>query len=156
MKSYLRTCLECQKRDPNRIEEALHPTYVSLLFQKVGLDVVHMPPCMGYLYIVLARCDLSGWVEGRTLRKADSLAVAKFMWEDIICRHGCFGRLVVDGGRENLGVAEALAARYGIKRVVTSAYHPQANEMIERGHRPIIDALSKMPGKWVENFHAVL
>ena len=156
VKTYLRTCPECQKRDPTRIEEVLHPTYVSFLFQKVGLDVVYMPPCMGFNFIVLARCDLSGWVEGRALRKADSPAVAKFMWEDIICRHGCFGRLVIDGGRENLGVAEALAARYGIKRVVTSAYHPQANGMVERGHRPIVDALSKMPGKWVENLHAVL
>ena len=35
-------------RDPTRIEEALHPTYVSFLFQKVSLDVVHMPPCMGF------------------------------------------------------------------------------------------------------------
>lgn len=147
MKSYLRTCAKCQKRDPTCIEEALHPTYVSLLFQKVGLDVVYMPPCMDFHYNILARCDLSGWVEGQALQKADSSVVAKFMWEDIICRHGCFGRLVVDGGQENLGVAEALAARYSIKRVVTLAYHPQANGMIERGHRPIIDMLSKMPGK---------
>ena len=64
--------------------------------------------------------------------------------------------MVVDGGRENPGVAEALANRYGIKCVVTSAYHPQANGIIERGRRPIIEALSKVPGKWVENFHAIL
>lgn len=159
VKAYVKSCLECQKRDPTRAEEALHPTYVSLLFHKIGLDVVHMPPSIGFHFFVLARCDLSGWVEGRALRKANSMAVAKFMWEDIICRHGCFGKLVVDGGPENLGFAEALARRYGIKRIVTSAYHPQANGMIERGHRPIVDALSKMSeeGKnWPNHFHAAL
>ena len=37
-----------------------------------------------------------------------------------------------------------LTKRYGINRVVVSAYHPQANGMIERGHRPIADSLSKL------------
>ena len=65
-----------------------------------------MPPSTGYHYLVLARRDLSGWVEVRALQKADSPAVAKFMWEDIICKYGCFGKLAIDGERESLGVAE--------------------------------------------------
>ena len=78
------------------------------------------------------------------------------MWENIICCHDCFGKLVIDGGQKNLEVAETLAARYSIKYIVISAYHFQANRMIEQSHKPIMDALSKMLGKWVENLYAVL
>ena len=74
--------------------------------------------------------------------------------------HGCFQRLVLDGGPDNNDLAEELARRYRIKRVVTSAYHPQANGMVERGHQPIVDGLAKITeggfSNWVRNLHAVL
>ena len=102
-----------------------------------------MLPCKGYRFLVVARCDLSGWVEAKPLRTLSFRAVADFLWEDI-CRHSCFGKLIIDGGSENKDAVAELAERYGIKKVVVSAYHPQANGMIERGHRPIINALLKM------------
>ena len=160
VRSYVRTCEQCQRRDPSRLEEGLHPTWVTLFWQKAGLDVVYMPLCEGIKYLVVARCDLSGWVEARPMRNLTSKAVARFLWEDIICRHGCFGKLVVDGGSENKDAVQELALRYGIKRVVVSAYHPQANGMIERGHKPIIEALAKMSERgstnWVRNLLTVL
>jgi hypothetical protein len=111
-------------------------------------------------YLVVARDDLSGWVEARALHAAKAAAVARFLWEDVICRHGCFGKLVVDGGPENKKWGDVLASRYNIHKVVTSAYHPQANGMIERGHTAIVDALSKMTNgglkNWVTNLHSVL
>ena len=119
-----------------------------------------MPSCKGYRFLVVARCDLSGWVEAKPLRTLSSRAVADFLWKDVICRHGCFGKLIINGGSENKDTVAELAERYGIKRVVVSAYHPQANGMIERGHKPIVDALSKMSvggsTNWVRNLPAVL
>lgn len=94
------------------------------------------------------------------MRSLSSRAVADFLWEDVISRHGCFGKLIIDGGSENKEAVAELTRRYGIKRVVVSAYHPQANGMIERGHKPIVDALSKMSDggstNWVRNLPAVL
>ena len=119
-----------------------------------------MPDCMGKFYLVVARENLSEWVEDRALIRATSANVAKFLWEDVICRHGCFEKLIVNGELENKNWLEKLAKRYGIKRVVVSAYHPQANGMVERGHRPIVNALSKMTdgglGNWVQNLPIVL
>lgn len=110
-------------------------------------------------FLVVVRDDLSGWIEAKALRNANSKEVARFLWEDVICRHGCFGRMIVDGGLENKDLVEDLAARYGIKRVLVS-YHPQANTMVERGHKPVVDALAKMTdgglGNWVQNLAAVL
>ena len=109
---------------------------------------------------MVARCDLSGWVEAKPLRTLSFWAVTDFLWEDVICRHGCFGKLIIDGGSENKEAVAELARRYKVKRVVVSAYHPQANEMIERGHKPIVDALSKMSDggstNWVRNLPVVL
>lgn len=70
--------------------------------------------------------------------------MARFLWEDVVCRHGIFSKLVVDGGPENKDLVAVLAEKYNIRRVVVSAYHPQANGMIERGHAPIVAGLSKM------------
>ena len=158
--AYLQSCEKCQRRDPSRAKEALHPTWVAFLWQKVGLDVVYMPLCEGFRFLVVARCDLSSWVEAKPLRILSSRAVADFLWEDAICRHGCFGKLVIDGGSENEEAVAELTQRYGIKRVVVLAYHPQANCMIERGHKPIVDALPKMSDgratNWVRNLPEVL
>ncbi len=119
-----------------------------------------MPPSEGYRFFVVARCDLSGWIEGNLLHTLSSRAVADFLLEDVICRHGCFGKLIIDGGSENKEAVAELAQRYKVKRVVVSAYHLQANEMIERCHKLIADALSKMsdgkPTSWVRNSPAVL
>ena len=158
--AYVKSCEECQLRAPRREEETLHPTWTSGVWEKVGVDVVYMPPNEGKRYIVLARDDFSGWVEGRALGAATSEAVARFLWEDVICRHGCPGRFVMDGGPENKGIVETLAEKYKIKRVVVSAYHPQANGLVERGHTAVVDALAKMTAGgsrgWVKSFASVL
>jgi transposase InsO family protein len=50
----------------------------------------------------------------------------------------------VDGSSENKDMVEQLAADYGIKRVVISAYNSKVNGMIERGHLFIVNTLAKM------------
>jgi hypothetical protein len=65
------------------------------------------------------------------LGAANSRQIAKFLWEDVICRHGIFRQLTVDEDLENKDVMEQLAADYGIKRVMISAYNSKANGIIE-------------------------
>jgi hypothetical protein len=158
--NYVKTCQPCQMRAYRRQEEALHPTWMSTIGDKWAVDVVHMPPAEGYSYLVLAREDVSGWVEGRPLRSTESRLVARFLYEDVICRHGVCQLLVNDGGPENRLWTEILTETYGIRNVRISAYHPQANGMVERGHRPVIDALAKMEGHtrqpWPRRLHGVL
>jgi len=136
-------------------EEPLHPTWSATVWEKVGVDVVYMPVSWdGYKFIVFARDDLSGWVEGRALEYNDSMSVADFLYEEVICRHGCPRKIVMDGGPENKMLAEALLRRHRIKRIVVSAYHPQSNGLVERGHAPIVNSLAKYchgklnPQKW--------
>lgn len=93
-------------------------------------------------------------MEAKPLVTKAAKTVAKFLWE-VICRFGILGDLIVDGGTEFKEVVGELTAKYGIHRVQASAYHPQADRMVERGHRPIVDALAKLSaegkGNWLEN-----
>ena len=102
-----------------------------------------MPRDHGKEFLVVAREALSGWPEARALPSITSEHIARFIFEDIICRHGCFRRLLHDGGTENKGAVAVLTEQYGIKRIITSAYYPEGNSWLERGHPNIVDAISK-------------
>ena len=161
VKRHCNTCEACQRRANRLHSDSIYSTEPEGLFRKIGIDTVKMPRLdRGKQYLVVARDDLSGWVEARAIKNADSAAVSKFLWEDLICRHGCFGKLVIDGGPENKKHVEALANIYGIQRVQISPYNPGANGMTERGHQPILDALSKLTSGgrkgWSEYLHLVL
>jgi hypothetical protein len=49
---------------------------------------------------------------------------------------------------------------YGIKRVVISPYNAKANGIIEKNHKPVINALTKITkggiSKWIRNLYAIL
>jgi hypothetical protein len=154
VEKWVKTCERCQRRARNRYEEPLHPTWSTIVWEKIGVDVVYMPWDPGGGYIVFARDDLSGWVEARAINAANSSNVAKFLYEDVICRHGCPRHIVLDGGRENLDLTKDLIDRYHIKGTVVSAFHPQANGLVERGHDPIVNSLAKYchdtPTDWVK------
>jgi hypothetical protein len=102
----------------------------------------------GYKFAVFARDDLGGWAEGRLLMDNDSESVAKFLFEDVICRHECPKKIVMDRGSENQGVAQALLEGYRIKKVDITAYHHQANGLVERGHDAIVNALAKYSNEY--------
>ena len=153
VEEWVKTCEECQRRSQLMYEEALHPTWSVMMWDKVGVDVVKMPKAFdGSMYLVFARDDLSGWVEGRALEAANSYNVAKFLYEEVICRHGCPRRIVLDGGSENMDMTAELLMDYRIQNTTISAYHPQTAGLVERGHGPIINAIAKYsqnnPEQW--------
>ena len=160
-KEHVKSCDECQRRLNVRVEEVLHPNLTSVMWSRVCVDVVHMPKGVGACkYLVVAREDVSGWPEARAIRKANLQTVAKFLEEDVISRHGCPTSIVVDGGSENKGIVDELCAQLRVAKHTVTPYHPQANGLVERGHKQIVDGLSKLcsrsPGKWPNFLTAIL
>jgi hypothetical protein len=157
---FVRTCKKCHLRATARFPDELHPTFGSALFEKVCMDILHMPAGVDQKkYLVLVREDFSGWVEGRALTKATSEKVADFMFQEVISWFGCPRKIVVDGGLENKAFTDRLGELYHIDWKVVSAYHHQANGLIERGHQPVVEALqkiSKTPREWPKHLHSVL
>ena len=75
-------------------------------------------------------------------------SVAKFMFEDITFRrHGCVKIQINDQGCEFVKkVSTELHRLAGVEQHVTSAYHPQANGLVERQNRTLKDSMVKSLG----------
>jgi hypothetical protein len=67
--------------------------------------------------------------------------VCRFLVEEVVCRYGCVGKIVADRGELDAPEAEELFDRLGVKLSLTTAYNPEANGKVERGHGPIVKAL---------------
>ena len=50
----------------------------------------------------------------------------------------------MDNNLENKGFIDELFKRYGIDRIIISAYNFKINEVVERGYKPIINNLAKL------------
>lgn len=133
----------------------MHPSRVVPLFHCIGMDVVKLPPSGGYDSLCVARCDFSGWVEAMPMKNPTSKKVAKFLWE-IICRHGVFFEVKVDGGSEFQGQVILELQKLGVHRRQISAYNSKGNGMIERGHQPLINALLALTEGGKYEWHKML
>ena len=85
--------------------------------------------------------DFLGQIKKRALGTANSANVIKFIQKDIIYRYESFRTLVLDEDLKNKNNIIALHNKYDFRRVQTSAYNPKVNDIIKRGHSPIIHAL---------------
>jgi hypothetical protein len=140
---WIKTCDECQKRAQRRFQEPLHPTWSITVWEKVGMDIVYMPWDGKDGYIVFARDGLSEWAEARALENTGSDGVAKFLQEEVICLHGVPRSIVMDGGSENMGFTKQTVKKYGMQGIGIAPYHPQSNDLVERRHQTIINAIAK-------------
>ena len=122
----------------------MHPSQTPVVRRKQAVNVIKMPTAVGFVCLVLAREDVSSQVEGRTLRAPKSRYIARFLFEEIICRFGCFELLVNNRGLENERQTEILLELYGIKNVRILVYYPIANSIIKQGYPQIVTALAKI------------
>ena len=154
---FVGTCESCQIHSNIRHRDELHPTYPLAIHFKWMVDLVSMPMGVGQMkYLVLAREDLTNQVEGRALTNKTTAGVCKFLLEDVICRYGCVGKIVADRGELNAHEATELFERLGVKLSLTTAYNPEANGKIERGHGPIVKAIVRACDGRVGNWPRLL
>ena len=59
--------------------------------------------------------------------------------------------MIVDKRLENKKHVAKFVKQYSLKRVQVLAYHPQANRIIERGHKPIVEALAYITNSKIRN-----
>jgi hypothetical protein len=106
------------------------------------VDLVTMPLGVGQMwYLVLAREDLTNQVEGRALQNKTTAGVCRFLIEELVCRYGCVGKIMADHGELDAEEVEELFGRLGVKLSLTTAYNPEANRKVERGHGLIVKVL---------------
>lgn len=144
VEEFVSSCTDCQLQSKIKYRDGLHPTYPSTIHFQWVIDLVAMPTGIwGMKYLVLAREELSNYVEGRALRTKTTEAVCRFILEDIFSRYGSIGRMRADRGELDAAEAREFFNRYGVHLKLTTSYNPEANGKSERGHPPIIQALVK-------------
>ena len=92
VKKFVLACDRCQKVNPVQHAEVaeLHPVPVpTAVMAQIGVDITNLPRTKyGYCFVVVAMDYFSKWQEARALKDYTAKSVAKFIFEDIICRHG--------------------------------------------------------------------
>ncbi len=124
------------------------------------MNIIHMFSSKEKCYIVLIRNDFSKWVKKKVLKAATSKAIVKFLWKDVIYKHDCSRRFIMNEELKNKEIVETLIEKYKIKWVIMSTYHLQMNDFVKKNHTAVVNVLIKMTVdesmKWVRSFVNVL
>ena len=115
------------------------------LFDVWGMDFMGpFPASFGNIYILLAVDYESKWVKAAACPKNDVNTVVGFLQRNILSRFGTRRTIISDGGSHFANkVFNKLMGRYGIKHIMSLAYHPQTNGQAEISNREIKKILEK-------------
>jgi hypothetical protein len=147
IRNYVQTCDSCQRRGKNKNNQLLHPIPVYGPFYQVGIDIVGPLPTTenGNKYIVVAIDYLTKWPEARAIQHANAEEVSHFIYEEIICRHGCPSKILSDRGTHFKNqLVTKLMEKFQIKHLFSTPYHPQTNGLVERFNRTLCESLAKL------------
>jgi hypothetical protein len=155
IENWIQTCDVCQRQGRPKPKEPLHPILVGQPFDRVGIDYVGPLPrtTKGNRYIIVATEYLTKWVEASATPDCTAQTTAKFMYDEIICRHGTPKEILTDRATSFQNeLITALLHVVGTKHRLSSPYHPQTNGLTERFNRTLCTILAKYAeqhhGEW--------
>src|SRR5256886_4072598 len=161
-KKYIKFCDNCQRRGQKGEKSYLNPIEVGEPFERIGIDFVGPleKTRKGNRYILVTTDYLTKWSEAKAMKDVTATNVVKFIYEVIICRHGCPKIILLDRRtyfRNKL--IEELCEKFEIKHKLSAPYHPQTNGLVERFNRTLCESLAKVSEKenqWDEHIEEVL
>ena len=148
IKIFCQACHLCQKTkisSTKRLNPMTIPRLPSKPFDIVAIDIVGpLPPTKdGKRYLMTVLDHLSRYCEAIPLKTQTAEEVDRAFVDQIVCRFGSPKCLISDrGGNFTSRLFQRICTELKIKRVLTTAYHPQANGALERSHRTIKNALT--------------
>src|ERR1044071_6340154 len=108
----------------------------------------------GNQYIIVAMDYLTRWPEAQAVLVATALDASKFLYEEIICRHGIVDCVHTDQGTHFINeMMEALAKKFHYKHHKVTAYRSQANGLVEGFNKTLKNMLKQLSeglGDWDE------
>ena len=142
---WVRQCLDCQR---SKVCRHVHAPLQSFplpdtRFSHIHVDVVGpLPPSRGYTHLLTIVDRFTRWPEAIPLMDTSSLSLARALLSAWIARFGVPVRVTSDRGAQFTSqLWSDLSELLGMKLSATTAYHPQANGLVERLHRRLKEAL---------------
>lgn len=147
IKQYVASCHICQcRKAPNRRKQGLTmPLPVAEdVFDTVGIDLMtKLPRSHGYNTILVCTDNLSKYVVTVPLKNETSESIIHAFFNHVVAKHGCPRVVISDRGSNFIGESSRDFFRYyGIKRQLTTPYHPQSNGQTERFNRTLAASLT--------------
>jgi transposase InsO family protein len=157
--NYVQKCHRCQLYGSKSLNEELYPVPVSIKpFDRIAIDVKHVQASRtGNRYIIVAIDYLTKYVEARAIRFQNATEIALFLYEEIICRHGCPTILITDNGKPFLNdLIKQICRNYSIIHKTTTPYNPQSNGLVERFNRTLGQILQRRTDEEKEDWDMYL
>ena len=154
-----RGCLTCTSRSVGRlVKPPLAPIPVGGPFDRVRVDVLQLPLTQHENhYMVVFMTYLTKWPEVFAVPDQTALTIARLLVEQFVSRHGVPSQLLSDRGAAFLSnLLRELCTVMGIKKVNTTAYHPQTDGLVEHFNLTLTGILTKTTEKGVRDWDTSL
>ena len=141
---WARECLPCQQA---KVQRHIVPpigefTVPPKRFQHVHVDLVSMPYSNGFNYLLTLVDRFSRWPVAIPIVDMNAETVVDAFTHGWISTYGVPEVLTSDRGSQfSSAIFTQLLKNWGVKHVMTTAYHPEANGMVERLHRRLKESL---------------
>lgn len=150
VENYVKQCDSCQKNKIgkfNKIPMKITTTATEP-FEKLFMDIVVLPESeWGNKYGLVIQDDLTRYLIVACMENQEAQTVAKTFVENVICKFGSPQELVTDQGTNFMSsLMKNICKILKIKKLNTSAYHPQAN-LVERSNRELKTYLRQFVGE---------
>ena len=150
-KAYVLACKECNSRKaPPAKKLPIQAIPVSAPFGRVATDVIGPLPTTtkGNRYIVVFTDYLTKWVEVFATKEQTADTIARLLLEGVVCRHGCPRSLLSDRGKNmTANIVTKLCQLMATKRLLTTAYKPSTDGLVERFNGTLEKMLSAYVNK---------
>ncbi|GJY86322.1 reverse transcriptase domain-containing protein [Tanacetum coccineum] len=158
-------CDSCQIHSPIPRLPKTHMTSIMAPwpFYQWGMDILGpLTPARGGAKFVIVAIDyFTKWIEAKPLVKITGKEVIRFVMDNIICRFGLPRIMVTDNGAQLVNEPfKGWCTRFKIQQMNTSVAHPQANGLVERANRSLMEGIKTRLGReragWVDELPNVL
>ncbi|KAE9522336.1 hypothetical protein AGLY_017282, partial [Aphis glycines] len=90
VRDFIMRCDSCQRVNSTSLK----------VFNQIGVDIMTLSEVDGFKYVVVGIDYFTKWSEARPIKDKSAVTVAWFLYDEIICRHGCPKIQISDQGRE--------------------------------------------------------